>query len=121
VSSRQRWLASAAIVLVAAAAPLRGLIAFASGRACAPASCCMAKGQACPMHHAGGEAGGCRLRSCGGGDAAISISQAPLAIASPAVAQPTPTAPATAARVTDDAVVAIAAAPPDPPPPRRAA
>jgi hypothetical protein len=108
------------IVLVAAAAPLRGVIAFASGRACAPASCCMAKGQACPMHHAGGEAGGCRLRSCGQQDAAISFSQAPPAIPSPAIEHPSPAAPAAAARFADDAEAGIAAAPPDPPPPREA-
>jgi hypothetical protein len=117
MSPRQRWLASLAIVLVMAAAPLRGLIAFAGGRACAPKSCCMAKGQVCPMHHAGGAIGGCRLRSCGDQDAAIS--PVPLAIASPAAAQPSPAAPAAAARFADVAIGGIAAAPPEPPPPRR--
>jgi hypothetical protein len=111
--SGRRSLALAAIALLFAIGPLRELVAGASARACAPASCCMAKGHACPMH----QRDGCRMKSCGERD--VALVQVPPAVAPLATAHASPLVPAAAATSPDVVLVDRIVPPPEPPPPRR--
>src|SRR5262245_59804633 len=115
-SRPHRSTAAAAIVLVFVLVPLRDVLAGARARSCPPASCCVAKGHACPMQHRDGPAGGCRMKSCGERDTALV--QVPPAVAAPAAAHASPPVPAMAATSRDAVIADQAQAPPDPPPPR---